>query len=296
VSKVTPTNAVLEAQLNPGGLETGYEFHLEYGCGISPDEACPFYCLPEWESCSLITSVPLPEGQLPPSSEAESVSLDLNEAGALLQPGTKYRYWIEAANGAGATEGSKEFFITPASLPPAGSAPTIEGESVSAITETNATLEAVIDSGGLPTSYEFHLWRRWKYELAGCEPPISSVPLPGGELPASASAQPVSLDLNSAGVYLYLPNFYEYWVTATNTAGSAEGPVITFASEEADSGGAGWKPPSEWEGEPQPQAAPAEPTSGESHHVRRLGKGCGARRKHHHPGRRGLHRACVAPA
>ncbi|HET7510196.1 MAG TPA: hypothetical protein VFJ65_08120 [Solirubrobacterales bacterium] len=117
VSEVTPTNAILEAQIDPGGLETGYKFHLEYGCGISPEEVCPFYCLPEWEACSLITSIPLPEGHLPPSSEAESVGLALNESGVSLQPNTKYRYWVEATNGAGAAEGSKKIFTTPTEEP-----------------------------------------------------------------------------------------------------------------------------------------------------------------------------------
>jgi len=309
VSNLTPTDAILEAEINPQSMERAawYQFQVATSpAGFASEFTCPTEGFPAHSSlCLTVPSQPgaLPLSWLSPGTEAEPVSLDLASAGRELQPGVTY-YWRVIAAGTVQTVDTFEWekpavhgvtmsFKTPMS----GSAPTIESESVSAVTETNATLEAVIDSGGLPTSYEFHLWPRWKCELAGCEPPISSVPLPGGELPASASAQPVSLDLNSAGVYLYLPNFYEYWVTATNSAGSAEGPVITFASEEAGSGGVEWKPPGEGEQESVLTPAQDGPASAEGQHgARHARKGCRTGRKHHRVHRRGLHRACVAPA
>jgi len=373
VFHVTPTDAILAAGVNPGGLETDYKFHLEYGCGISPDEVCPAICLPEWESCSLITSIPLPGAKLPPSSEVEEVTLDLNEVGVTLKPNTKYRYWIEASNSAGTAESAREFFTTPASASPliesesasnvsltgatleaqinpestehnaiyqfqvalkasefrprfacpteefpagtslcilmesqpgalpfrwltagtegkpisldlaqagmalqpnttyhyrviaaqsvltvdvidwaepivygadktfktAGSPPLIESESVSKLSPTDATFEAVINPGELDTSYEFHLLKRWKCEeiFPPCEPPIFEIPLPEGQLPASDENQRVWLDLNSAGVSLAPGHdFYEFWVTATNSAGSAAGPAQTFTTPEKERG------------------------------------------------------------
>jgi hypothetical protein len=310
VSNLTPTDATLEAEINPQSTERGawYQFQVATAPGEFRSEfTCPTEGFPAHTSlCLTVPSQPgaLPLRWLPPGTEAEPVSLDLASKGMELQPGVTY-YWRVIAAGSiqtidtiewekPAVHGTTMSFETPMS----GSAPTIESESVSGITEANATLEALIDSGGLPTSYEFHLWPRWNCEPAGCEPPISSVPLPGGELPASASAQPVSLDLNGAGVYLHPAlYFYEYWVTATNSAGSAEGPVITFAPEEAGSGEAEWKPPGEWEQEPVPVPAQDGPASaGGPRSVRHARKGCGAHQKHHRAHRRGLRRACVAPA
>jgi hypothetical protein len=158
-----------------------------------------------------------------------------------LQPGVTY-YWRVIAAGAvltidtiawekPAVHGVTMSFKTPAS----GFAPTIESESVSSVTETDATLEAVIDPGGLPTEYEFLLAEHLNCEPAGCEAPYRVDSLPGGELPATASGQPVSLDLNSAGVHLYFPlKFYEYWVAATNSAGSVEGPARMLAPPEEE--------------------------------------------------------------
>ena len=308
VSNLMPTDATLEAAINPQSTERGvwYQFQVATAPGEFPSEfTCPAEGFPAHSSLCL--TVPsqagaLPLRWLPSGTEAEPVSLDLASHGMELQPGVTY-YWRVIAAGSiqtidtiewekPAVHGTTMSFTTP----PSGAPPTIESESVSAITETNATLEAVIDSGGLPTSYEFILWQRWNCEPAGCEPPISSIPLPAGELPASASPQPVSIDLNSAGVYLHSAfNFYEYWVRATNAAGSAEGSVVTFAPEEASSGGTEWKPPGEWEQEPAP--AQDGPASAEGQPgARHARKGCGAHRKHHRAHRRGLRRACVAPA
>lgn len=310
VSNLTPTDAILEAEINPQSMERGawYQFQLATSpAGFAPEFTCPTEGFPAHSSlCLTVPSQPgaLPLRWLPPGTEAEPVSLDLASAGRDPQPGVTY-YWRVIAAGAVQTVDTIEW-EKPAvhgvtmsfEAPPPGFAPTIESESVSAITETNATLEAVIDSGGLPTSYEFHLWPRWKCEPAGCEPPISSVPLPGGELPASASAQPISLDLNSTGVYLHPAlYFYEYWVTATNSAGSAEGAAMTFAPEGASSGGVEWKPPGEGEQESVLTHAQDGPASAEGQHgARHARKGCGTGRKHHRVHRRGLHRACVAPA
>lgn len=249
VSNLTPTDATLEAEINPQSTERGvwYQFQVAAAPGeFAPEFTCPTEGFPAHSSLCL--GIPsqagaLPISWLPSGTEAEQVSIDLASEGMELQPGVTY-YWRVIAAGAvqtidtidwekPAVHGAGMSFETP----PPGFAPTIESESVSAVTETEATLEAVIDSGGLPTEYEFRLWERWKCELGGCEPPIHLIPLPGGELPGSASPQSVSLDLNSAGVYLHSPlNFYEYWVTATNSAGSIEGPIQTFAPLEEEPG------------------------------------------------------------
>ena len=136
VSRITEHDATLEASINPNGLKTTYRFRLESGC-LPPRE------------CLVIETYPLPSGEIPASSEVHQVTLDLNSAGVTLEPYTEYRYSLEATSSGGTTEGPGHFFTTaPAS------APSIQGESVSNITPTDATVEAKINPEGLETTYE----------------------------------------------------------------------------------------------------------------------------------------------
>ncbi len=103
----------------------------------------------------------------------------------------------------------------------ASSLPVIESESVSNVTEHDATLEAMMDAEGLETTYEFQMWSSpCSKHGSGCEL-IEDIPLPSGKLLGSFLAQDVSLDLNSAGVTLR-GGEYGFAVKATNAAGSAE--------------------------------------------------------------------------
>jgi hypothetical protein len=105
--------------------------------------------------------------------------------------------------------------------PPAAKAPAIDSVSISHLTSTDATLQAQIDTEGLPTSYEFLM--RYE-ECAICEDfqPKIEVHLPSARLDGSFVDQLVSLDLNSAGVALRSGPAYEYSVRATNAVGSTE--------------------------------------------------------------------------
>ncbi len=103
----------------------------------------------------------------------------------------------------------------------------INSVSLSHLTPTDATLEALIDTEGLSTSYEFKMWSSpCSKHGSGCELLID-VPLPAGSLLGSFVPQSVSLDLNSAGVTLG-GGEYGFSVIATNTAGttSASGGVF----------------------------------------------------------------------
>lgn len=215
VSHITENHATLNARIDPNGLETTYRFRLESGC------------LPPL-ACLAITTYPLPSAEIPASYEINQVSLDLNNAGVTLQPATKYRYSVEATNSDGTTEGPDQTFTTP----PGTQEPLIESESVSHITPTDATLEAQINTEGFETTYEFHLLRRWACEEVNppCYPPIYFLQLPSGKLLGSFVGQSVSLDLNSAGVSLWPGGKYEYWVTATSSAGTTTGAIQTFTT------------------------------------------------------------------
>jgi hypothetical protein len=260
VSAISEHDATLEAVINPNGLPTSYQMRLESGC------------LPPME-CAWITTYPLPSGELPASSEPQRVSLDLNSAGVTLHPGTRYRFSLEATNSAGTATGEAPIFTTP----PAWNTPSIEAESVSHITPTDATLEAQIDTEGLETTYYFFFQKIAACTDAGPPCLIQYLPaaLPSGKLLGSFVGQRVSLDLNSAGVTLKPGAEYRYLVAATNSAGTSEGQLLDFTT------------PSE---PPRPNAQTSG-TGGQSPTVKSSAPTSSHHRRHHHRHKRGLHRS-----
>jgi hypothetical protein len=216
VSGLTEHDATLEAQINTGGAATHYRFHLEYGCDISGNEACPQFCIVPGPCPGPVNGpvdIPLPSGVLPGSSQVEHVSLDLHEIGVTLEPATKYRYSIEATNTAGTAEGSPQFFTTPP-RGSAGAAPSINGVSVSGVTEDGATMEAQINPGGLATTYEF--WVEYGCGIGNHDSCLwlASKSVGHGQIAAGDEAQAVSVD-----AALEPGHSYDYWVVATNSDG-----------------------------------------------------------------------------
>lgn len=211
---VTDTDGTLEAQINSGGLDTSYEFYLEYPSCFSDG---PGFC--EASGGKEIAS-----GTIPAGSSPQTVSEDVAAAiGHSLLPDRTYGYRVVASNAAGTKYSGLHAFTT---LP--GKAPVIESVLVLHLTPTDATLEATIDTEGLPTSYEFTMLNSpCSKKGAGCEL-IREIPLPsGGRLYGSFASQAVSLDLNGAGVTLG-EGEYDFSVRATNAAGStsADGGVF----------------------------------------------------------------------
>ncbi len=151
-----------------------------------------------------------------------------------LKPGTTYHYRVLAAT-ATVTEDTLEWegptaygpdqtFTTP-STPPTGAAPVIDSVSVSHLTPTDATLEAQINTEGLPAMYDFLM----SYSpCARCEGVATfEIPLPFGLLDGSFVDQSVSLDLGSAGVTLRPGGVYGYSLTAVGS-GVTEAKWQTF--------------------------------------------------------------------
>jgi hypothetical protein len=136
---------------------------------------------------------------------------------------------VETAQGVSVASPGDQFTYGPSG------GPSIESESVSSITSTDATLEAQIDTEGLETSYRFTLQPQpcSEHGVVYCELVAEPISLPRGTLLGSFVGQSVSLDLNSAGVHLSPGEEYSYSVIATSVAGSADGPSQTF---EAPSG------------------------------------------------------------
>jgi hypothetical protein len=246
VSHVTSTDATLETEINlhEAGAGAYYQFQLvndpsEYASEI----LCPVKLPPATDGCDGTQSASaLPIGFLPGNTAQPGVDLsailDLASAGVTLKPGTTYHYRVLVARRvptedtiqweAPTVYGADHTFTTP--TPPA-----IEGESLSHLTSTDATLEAQINTQGLETRYNFYLQEAplcFK-AIPPCErPQHEPLSLPSGELLGSFVGQRVSVDLNSVGVSLSPGEHYEYWVTATSAAGTTTGSAQEFAAPE----------------------------------------------------------------
>ncbi|MGA9285090.1 MAG: hypothetical protein WBV85_06565 [Solirubrobacteraceae bacterium] len=238
---VTPTGATLEATINSEDLPQGayYQFQLVKSTSeYLPELACPEpgLQLNSDDGCNSAdsplqpTAGALPIGFIAKGPEGQSVSQSLAAAGITLQPGTTYHYRVLAVKRVQSEDGVNwqgppvtgpdHTFTTPI-------APVIDSVSLSHLTSSDATLEAQIDTEGLPTTYEFQMWSSpCSKHGFGCELLIG-IPLPAGSLLGSFVSQSVSLDLNSAGVTLG-GGEYGFSISATNKAGttSAGGGVF----------------------------------------------------------------------
>jgi hypothetical protein len=247
VAELTSRHATLQARINPEGQNVRYQFQLagdpsEYASEIECPEPSPgpLACVGKHVEGAL--PIGLVWGNLENPLAAQPVSLDLESAGVKLKPDTTYHYRVIAAPSVPSEDtiewegppvyGADQTFTT---LPAGAGPPSIESESVSHITPTDATLEAQINTDGLETTYEFQLFHHLcppGTEPLGCKAPIQRLPLPTGKLLGSFIGQSVSVDLNSVGVTLYPDNEYDHRVVASNAAGETEGTSHTFVTPE----------------------------------------------------------------
>jgi hypothetical protein len=234
VSNVTEHDATLEAQIETGGLYTGYWFQIDTNSSYHFTQAvCPFEFPGDAQCESIVAGEPLPPGlvepqpqYIPAGSEDQSVSVDLASIGATLQPGTTYHYRVLASTGGSPTvQGPDQTFTTPPGGT-VGATPSIESESVSNVTEHDATLQAQINTESLETSYQFHLWAICGGKGACLV--VINYPLPSGNLLGSFVGQSVSLDLNTTGVTLQSGGTYFYSVAV----GTTESPTQRFTTPE----------------------------------------------------------------
>lgn len=266
VSGVTPTDATLEAVVDPQGAAHGvfYQFQLLPDPGEAPTElACPPSPPPGYSACI----GPQSSGALPigfaSGAGPHSVTLELSSAGVTLTPGHTYFYRLLVAP-AKPTEdsveweppavvGSSESFTTP-------EPPSILGESVSNVTAHDATLEAEIDPHEESAYYQFQLASdpsSYASEILCPEPPFpgpfqpcigthAADVLPIGSIDEAGT---VRLNLSSASVDLQPATTYHYRVLAARSLQTEdtvewEGPsstgvdkTFTTASESPSTGG-----------------------------------------------------------
>jgi hypothetical protein len=211
-AEAIPGGARLKGNVNPGGLPTTYYF-------IYARDTCDEGCTPSKTAKS---------GPLTGDTTQEVPAVEVT---GLSGAGGSERYWyiLVATNADGTVYGGLVNFTPGASLP------SIEGESVSHVTSTGATLEARIDPRGDQAGdyYQFQLVKdpsEYLSEIAcppraelkgtdGCGPgPEVEGALPIGWVCGSceriAPWQQVQLDLASAGVTLKPATTYHYRVIA----------------------------------------------------------------------------------
>ncbi len=193
---VTPFEATLEALLNANNQETTYKF--EYATNAAMSE-------------HLGTLSP-PEGTPPLQGYGDQGVAA--QTGQVLVPGTTYFYRVVAENAAHEkTEGEVKELMAPALEKPViepGSA------TVSAIGSRSARFEALVNPDYQETS--------WVFEYATDEAMTENVGTVSGlAIPAVGGAQGVSV----LATGLLPAREYFFRITATNSTGTTQGPVVT---------------------------------------------------------------------
>ncbi len=123
-SDVTSNSATLSAEINPGLGDTIYLF--EYGTSSSYGQAT------------------VPSASIGSDEVPHAVTNEITE----LTPGITYHFRVVATNFGGTSYGSDQTFNTPGP-------PVIDATSDSGVTQTGATLEAMVRPAFSPTTYHF---------------------------------------------------------------------------------------------------------------------------------------------
>jgi phosphodiesterase/alkaline phosphatase D-like protein/DNA-binding beta-propeller fold protein YncE len=195
---ITHEAATIRAKVNPDELETRY--HFEYG-----------------ETIAYGNEVPVGGAMLLAGHSSVAVSASLSG----LKIGATYHYRVVASNSAGSTTGPDHTFTT---VPPA----LITGASTTAVTSSEATLQAEINPLGHETTYYF------QYGTAACKPDpeaCQSAPVaPGQDIGSGEALIPESVTLHD----LVPATTYHYRVIAINSLGVGEGPEQTLTTQASE--------------------------------------------------------------
>jgi hypothetical protein len=189
-SNVTSTTAGVSGVVNPEGTRVT-SCRFEYGLSGEYGATAP---------CS----------QAPPLTGETAIP----QAAALtgLQPNTTYHYRLAARSTNGPSYGEDQTFETPSSVP------SLMGESVSALSQTAATLNATVNPNNQATSYHFEYGKSPAYGTA--------LPAPDGEVGTRYEDDVVGQQLTG----LSPGTIYHYRVVARNATGSTAGPDRTFTT------------------------------------------------------------------
>jgi hypothetical protein len=184
---ITKTEATLNGGVDPNGAETKY--HFEYGTSTA------------YGSSTAEVYV----------GSGTSIVEELQKVAGLL-PDTAYDFRIVASNSFGTADGSNEAFTTSGPK-----VPLAETLGASAVTETGATLNGVVNPNGIETKYHFEYGTTISY---------------GKETAAVAvGAGTANLNESKAITGLTAKTTYHFRIVATNANGTTDGPDQTFYSE-----------------------------------------------------------------
>jgi hypothetical protein len=194
---VTTTTAMVPGTVNPNGVDTSYFF--QYGLNSSYTGAG--------------------SGEMPPSpgTDIGSGTTDVPVTADLtgLQPNATYHYQLVATNteGGRATGGDQTFTTRPAK-------PSVDGESTTGTTQTDATLQAQVNPNNEDTTYFFKYGTDTSHTLG-------QVPLSPTDIGSGYGDQLASADIGGG----LLPNtVYHFQVVATNATGTTYGSDQTFTT------------------------------------------------------------------
>ena len=210
-ASITSDAATLDAQIDPNFAETAYYFEYVDDAGYNPSAADPY---------SAGSEVPAPPGiDIGSSNVDQAVSASLTGLAAT----TTYHWRTVAVNAVGTTDGPDQTFTTyPA-------APRVDGESVSGVTFTSATLNAQINPRFGDTHYYFEYVDSAGYRRFAPDPyrAGAKVPLPPGTEIGSADTDQAASVIVSG---LKPGTTYHYRVVAVNAIGTAYGRSRTFTT------------------------------------------------------------------
>jgi hypothetical protein len=188
-ANITSTSATVPGTINPNGSDTLYSF--EYGLDTSYSAGT--------------TS----------AADAGTGTSDVPVTGSLsgLEPNATYHYQLRISFGSTSACGDQMFTTQSAK-------PSVDGESSSGVTQTDATLQAQINPNNQPTTYQFQYGTDTNY--AG-----GTVPVSPGSVGSGFGEQPASAQISGA----LAPNTtYHFRVVATNATGATAGPDQTMVT------------------------------------------------------------------
>jgi hypothetical protein len=180
-SPLTQTSATLNADVNPNGREVS-SCHFDYGS--SSDYGASAQCKPM------------------PGNGTSAVEVSAPVGG--LNPNTVYHFRIVASTSAGINVGTDETFTTPP-YPPS-----VRALAPSSLTQTSATLNAIVDPhGGEVSDCHFDYGSSSQYGASA-----QCTPMPGNGSGVEVSASISGLSTNTT---------YHFRIVATNRGGSSVG-------------------------------------------------------------------------
>lgn len=195
-SNTTRSSTVIHAMIDPHGSHTDYRVHYVEAAVFAPSATDPY---------EAGTTTPLSR------VTANSGAQEVEQAIEGLRPGTTYHYEVVAVNQAGSTVASDETFTTGSATPPSATTGAADG-----IAQNVATINGVLNTNGLPTTYGFEIGTSTDYG-----PPTGL-----GSVGAGLAEAPVSLSLSG----LLPGTTYHYRLAATNVDGTSYGEDRTFTT------------------------------------------------------------------